>query len=105
MTVYRLSSRLVMWMQPLAAENAEDDHGDRQARFLSLTLAELEVCLGAIRGLDNAAIAAQRGSSVRTVAVLISRAFDKLGVRGRTELIATYGHLVPMERHGRHGAP
>jgi DNA-binding CsgD family transcriptional regulator len=102
MTIVRMSSGLILWSQPLAPELEREDDAARRARFFSLTPAELEVFLLAMRGLDNRGIAARRGCSVRTVAVLLARAFGKLGVSGRIELIANYGELLPPE-HPRGG--
>jgi DNA-binding NarL/FixJ family response regulator len=53
-----------------------------------LTSAERSVAALALAGLDNAAIARARATSVRTVANLLARCFRKLGVRSRTELAA-----------------
>ncbi len=53
-----------------------------------LTPAERAVAALALAGLENAAIARARKSSVRTVANLLARCFRKLGVRSRTELAA-----------------
>lgn len=62
------------------------DAPDDAARALSF--AEREVALAALSGATNAEIAARRGTSPRTVANLVARAFRKLGVRSRRELAA-----------------
>jgi DNA-binding CsgD family transcriptional regulator len=99
MTIVRLSSGLIMWSQPLACEHEqEQEHVDvRRSRFFTLTMAEVQVCLLAMRGLDNPSIAAFRGTSPRTVAVLMARVFCKLRIGGRSELIAKYAEIVPAE--------
>ncbi|AKV00214.1 hypothetical protein AKJ09_06877 [Labilithrix luteola] len=51
-----------------------------------LTEAEREVASAVSRGLDNAAIALARGTSVRTIANQLRRIFEKLGVKSRGEL-------------------
>lgn len=53
-----------------------------------LTPSELEVVLLAADGRSNQQIADVRGSAVRTVANLLRRAFQKLGVSSRTEAAA-----------------
>jgi DNA-binding CsgD family transcriptional regulator len=53
-----------------------------------LSPAEREVVAAAMRGCTNAQIARERGSSVRTVANLLGRAFRRLGVHSRAELAA-----------------
>jgi DNA-binding CsgD family transcriptional regulator len=55
-----------------------------------LTEAERAVAEGAALGKSNAEIARRRGTSVRTVANLLARAFGKLGVRSRLELAARW---------------
>lgn len=56
----------------------------------SLTTAEREVLLEVLAGHSNKVIAAHRSTSTRTVANLLARAFRKLGVHGRAELLARY---------------
>lgn len=51
-----------------------------------LTEAEREVAALIATGISNAAIAAQRGSSARTIANQVQAVFRKLGVRSRAEL-------------------
>ena len=51
-----------------------------------LTEAERSVALGVLRGASNAAIARQRGTSVRTVANQLATIYRKLAVRSRREL-------------------
>jgi DNA-binding NarL/FixJ family response regulator len=52
----------------------------------TLSEAEREVHAALLRGESNAAIALQRGTSVRTVANQVQSLFRKLGVRSRAEL-------------------
>jgi DNA-binding NarL/FixJ family response regulator len=54
----------------------------------SLTEAEREVALAIFEGRSNAEIAAQRGTSPRTVANQVASLFAKLGLRSRSELAA-----------------
>lgn len=64
-----------------------------------LTPAEARV-VGLLRqGLSNAEIAARVGASLATVKSHLHRVFDKLGVRSRTQLIATLDPIV--DRSGR----
>jgi DNA-binding CsgD family transcriptional regulator len=56
----------------------------------ALTVAEGAVVEAAAAGLSNAEIARQRGTSARTVANLLARAFAKLHVRTRLELAARW---------------
>lgn len=60
-----------------------------------LTPAEREVIAAVLGGRSNADVARARGTSARTVAVQLSKAFRKLRVRGRGELAAAIsgGHL------------
>lgn len=60
----------------------------RAESLAALTSAERAVAEAVMRGLANAAIAKQRGTSTRTVANQVRRVFDKLGVRSRGELRA-----------------
>jgi DNA-binding NarL/FixJ family response regulator len=53
-----------------------------------LTPAEREVITAVLHGRSNADVARERGTSARTVAVQLSKAFRKLRVRGRGELAA-----------------
>ena len=53
-----------------------------------LTEAERDVILGVVSGLSNAAIAARRSASPRTVANQLAAIFRKLGVDSRAELTA-----------------
>lgn len=62
--------------------------GGGEPDLSALTPAEREVVRLARQGLRNAAIAAARGTSVRTVANLLARAYRKLGVGSRAELAA-----------------
>jgi DNA-binding CsgD family transcriptional regulator len=54
----------------------------------ALSDAEREVALAVVSGATNAEIATRRGTSPRTVANLVARAFRKLGVGSRRELAA-----------------
>jgi DNA-binding CsgD family transcriptional regulator len=53
-----------------------------------LSAAEREVLTAVLAGRSNAQIAAQRNTQPRTIANQIARAFAKLGVRSRAELVA-----------------
>lgn len=59
-----------------------------------LSPAESEVVLFALMGLPNRAIARARGSSDRTVANQLRAAYDKLGVRSRSELVHRMGNAA-----------
>lgn len=54
-----------------------------------LTPAEQAVLELVAQGLSNTEIAARRGTSVRTVANLLARAYKRLGVGSRTSATAT----------------
>ncbi|CAN5767663.1 hypothetical protein BH11MYX4_BH11MYX4_35440 [soil metagenome] len=58
------------------------------ADLSSLTQAERSVTAGLLNGHDNARIARERGTSVRTVANQVASIFRKLGVSSRGELAA-----------------
>jgi DNA-binding NarL/FixJ family response regulator len=53
----------------------------------TLTRSEREVALGVLEGLSNAAIAARRGTSARTIANQIAAIFRKLDITSRAELV------------------
>ena len=53
-----------------------------------LSLAERDVLVGVLAGKTNSEIATERRTKTRTVANQVARAFAKLGVRSRAELIA-----------------
>lgn len=55
----------------------------------TLTAAESDVLALAAKGMSNTEIAMERGTSVRTVANLLARAYKKLGVGSRTSATAT----------------
>lgn len=55
----------------------------------TLTAAEADVLSFVAKGMSNTEIATQRGTSVRTVANLLARAYKKLGVGSRTSATAT----------------
>jgi DNA-binding CsgD family transcriptional regulator len=57
----------------------------------SLSEAERKVALGLIAGKSTAEIAAERRTSIRTVANQIASLFAKLGVRSRLQLAALGG--------------
>lgn len=69
---------------PAAGRSPAEHAADRAA----LSRTELEVALLAATGASNAAIAAERGVSARTVANQLASAFRKLGVGSRFELAA-----------------
>lgn len=56
----------------------------------SLTAAEREVARLAVRGLTNAAIAKERGTSVPTVVNQLGAIYRKLGVSGRVGLCSRF---------------
>ena len=53
-----------------------------------LTLAELDVTLAVLEGLQNSSIATQRRTSLRTVVNQLAAVFRKLGISGRLELVS-----------------
>jgi DNA-binding CsgD family transcriptional regulator len=53
-----------------------------------LTVSEMAVAELALRGLSNSEIARTRGTTIRTVANQLARAYEKLGLHGRSELAA-----------------
>jgi DNA-binding NarL/FixJ family response regulator len=57
----------------------------------SLSPAEREVACALLRGRTNAEIAAERGTSLRTVANQVASILLKAGVRSRSELLAIVG--------------
>jgi DNA-binding NarL/FixJ family response regulator len=68
----------------------------------TLSSAERAVAAAALRGCSDAEIARERGSSPRTVANQLARAFRKLEVRSRAELAAK---LVTRHRGSRRAPP
>lgn len=60
----------------------------------SLSRAEREVAVGIAAGYSNAAIAEQRGTSIRTVENQVYGIFRKLGIGSRCELAAYLGGLA-----------
>jgi DNA-binding CsgD family transcriptional regulator len=60
----------------------------KTARHTELTGAEADLLARLLQGASNRDIAAARGTSVRTVASQLASLYRKLGVRGRTELLA-----------------
>jgi DNA-binding NarL/FixJ family response regulator len=55
-----------------------------------LSRAERQVALDAASGLSNRAIAARRGTSIRTIANQLASIYRKLGVSSRAELTALF---------------
>jgi DNA-binding CsgD family transcriptional regulator len=70
--------RLVVVSSPATGEGAPAE----------LTAAEWEIATAALEGLSNAAIAARRGRSPRTVANQLASIYRKLRVASRAELAA-----------------
>ncbi len=66
---------------------------DAEREGTALTEAERAVVEGAASGKSNTEMARERGTSTRTVANLLTRAFAKLGVGSRIELAARWGRL------------
>jgi DNA-binding CsgD family transcriptional regulator len=62
------------------------------ARVELLTAAEVHAVALATSGASNAEIARARGTTARTVANLLARAYRKLGVASRRELVAKLAH-------------
>jgi DNA-binding NarL/FixJ family response regulator len=60
-----------------------------------LSEAERAVALDLLEGRSNAAIAAARRSSVRTVANQVASLFKKLGVHSRSQLVALLARSRP----------
>lgn len=71
--------RLLMLSHPLETPPAVGP-------FPGLTPAEQEIAAGVVAGRSNAEIAAQRGTSPRTVAKQLERIYERLGVSSRAEL-------------------
>ena len=92
--VRQLGPRMFAWGQPLARAERSATVEQNAARFETLTHAEREVCVLAMLGHDDRAIAARRGTSTRTVAVQMGCAFRKLGVGGRNELVVGYAAFL-----------
>jgi DNA-binding CsgD family transcriptional regulator len=57
---------------------------------------EREVCRQAAMGLSNREMAKRLAISQATVKAHLTRIFQKLGVRGRTELAAAYHGMLPL---------
>lgn len=76
---------IVSW--PLDLPRA-DSHAPAVLRGVRLTATEAVVVRGIARGMSNAAIAKERGTSTRTVANQVGAILEKLGVRSRYELVA-----------------
>lgn len=67
---------------------AIDDRGLLLALNASLTARELDVCERLLRGLTDEAVAASLGLGVPTVRTYRNRAFNRFGIRTRSELFA-----------------
>ena len=59
---------------------------DRAGVPAALSAAERSVALAVVRGLSNAEIASERGTSMRTVANQVASIFRKLGAHSRLDL-------------------
>jgi DNA-binding NarL/FixJ family response regulator len=81
------SDQLVVFSFPLKTVEAPD----------VLSSSERAVALAVLAGLSNAAIARQRGTSVRTVANQVAAIFRKLGVSSRSELHVRLMSAAPGE--------
>ena len=64
--------------------------GAREARFGGLTMAEREVGMLALKGIDLAEIARLRGSAQGTVRAQMTRIYAKAGVSGRAQFAAWF---------------
>ncbi len=62
--------------------------------LLQLTPAEAEISLKILQGVPREVIAAERGTSVGTVAVQLKRVFEKADVRRETELVVLLNRLL-----------
>jgi DNA-binding CsgD family transcriptional regulator len=92
----RLMTRLALEVGPDRVDILRFDDPRLPAAWAArLTAAQREVAQAAARGLTDAEIARERGTSVRTVSNLLAAAYRSLAVGGRKELIR--GVL----RHGR----
>lgn len=70
----------------------------------SFSGAEREIALAVLEGRSNAEIAADRKTSVRTVANQIGAMFRKLGVHSRPEFVVALGAARTGARRSRSGA-
>ena len=61
--------------------------GSGAVRIRSLPPAEREVAEAVLRGLSNAEIARQRGTSLKTVANQLARLFERFDVHSRAALV------------------
>jgi DNA-binding NarL/FixJ family response regulator len=77
LVAYELESGRILFVLPLSAKQLGD-----------LTAAEQEVATLLLDGRDNAGIAKERGTSLRTTANQVASIFRKLGVSSRAELAA-----------------
>lgn len=76
-----------------AARAAREEQLAVKARFEALTPREREVCLLVSRGLLNKQIAADLGTSEKTIKVHRGRVMDKLGVESVAELVRLVDRL------------
>lgn len=96
LTKLRLRRRIDLpWLVHGALERVWSDANDAFATWqltlnedalARLSVGEREVAILLVRGLSNAAIAAERGTAVRTVANQVRSIASKLGVSGRIEI-------------------
>lgn len=70
----------------------------------TFSAAEREIALAVLEGRSNAAIAAERSTSIRTVANQIGAMFRKLGVHSRPEFVVALGAARTGARRSRSGA-
>ncbi len=70
----------------------------------TFSAAEREIALAVLEGRSNASIAAERRTSVRTVANQIGAMFRKLGVHSRPEFVVALGTARAGARRSRSGA-
>ncbi len=69
----------------------------------TFSAAERAIARSVLEGRSNAAIAAERNTSVRTVANQIGAMFRKLGVHSRTEFVVAVGGARAGARSNRSG--
>lgn len=81
LVAYEIEPGRVLFVQPLSS-------APPTPLLVDLTPAEREVTVLLLDGRDNASIAEERGTSLRTTANQIASVFRKLGVSSRAELAA-----------------
>nr|WP_276514766.1 helix-turn-helix transcriptional regulator [Nocardia transvalensis] len=81
---------------PGPSGSARPDRPIRTSPWQRLSAAEADVAVLAAAGWTNAAIAARRGSSRRTVEAQITRVLKKLSIRSRAEIHP----MVPVDHRG-----